>query len=366
MENEIVKNETSAETVVIEAEAGGIIESFEISAVGRSPEVIAAEINMIKSQTAAVIQTLGGHIRSGVYEIGRLLCEAKERVPHGEWGTWLAENVEYSDSTAQNLMRIYRELSDGQVDMLTGKTQAELFAGLDYSQMLEVLKLPKSERARLAEENDLSGMSAREVKALVKEKKELEKKLSEKNGEISELISEKESAEKEAAEHKATAERAEKARSEAEKAAKTAEKVGKAQLKELQKELDELKKAPPAAEVSAEDIERIKAEAVSEVEKKHKAELEQIRFDGERRSKEIKAEAEAEANKRIEELKAKYAAANDDTVKVVSVYIDELNDILSKISDKVDTASPEVASKLKGALSRLLSTAAEGFAEVSE
>ena len=157
-----------------------------------------------------------------------------------------------------------------------------------------------------------------------------------------------------------------KAEGDKDKAVKATEKEKNATIKALKKEIEELRVIQPKAEVSAEDIERIKAEATAEIEKKHKAELEQIRFDGERRSEEIKAEAEAEANKRIEELKAKYAAANDDTVKIVSVYIDELNDILGKISDKVDTASPEVASKLKGALSRLLSTAAEGFAEVSE
>ena len=89
----------SGEANVIKCEGGGLIEEIsfveEVSVVsgGRSPEVIAAEINMIKSQTAGIIETLSGHIRSGVYEIGRLLCEAKAAVPHGSWGEWLAENV---------------------------------------------------------------------------------------------------------------------------------------------------------------------------------------------------------------------------------------------------------------------------------
>ena len=33
-------------------------------------------------------------------EIGERLLEAKELVPHGEWGKWLKENVNYSQSTA--------------------------------------------------------------------------------------------------------------------------------------------------------------------------------------------------------------------------------------------------------------------------
>ena len=371
MENEIICEQIDIEGNV----EGAVIPSVSGNGgalMGRSPAVIAAEINMIKAQTASIIHTLGGHIRSGVYEIGRLLCEAKASVPHGEWGTWLETNVAYSDSTAQNLMRIYRELSDGQVDMLTGKTQAELFAGLDYSQVIEVLKLPKAERARLAEENDLEGMSSREIKALIKEKKALEDKLAERDEEIIDLNQAKNKAEMQVIEEKGRADSAEKAKavaedalkkadSERDKAVKDAEKAGKAQLKELQKELDELKASAPAGEVSAEEIERIKAEAISEAEAKYKVNLEQLTLEADSKADAARAEAEAEAEKRIEDLKAKYAAASDDTVKVVSVYIEQVSEILSKITERVDGADGEVKGKLNGAVYKLLIAAAESF-----
>lgn len=373
---------------IIEFDGEGLIEGVEIvaeeSAIipdvsggelipGRSPEVIAAEINIVKSQTAAIIKTLGGQIVSGVYEIGRLLCEAKETVPRGEWGAWLENNVAYSDSTAQNFMRIYRELSDGQVDMLTGKTQAELFAGLDYSRMVEVFKLPKAERARLAEENDLAGMSAREVKALVKEKRDLEARVAERDDEIVDLTAAKGKAEMEALEAKGKVEAAEKAKAaaeealkkaeaEKEKAVKAAEKVGKDNLKALKKELDELKKAPPAAEISEEEIERIKAEAIADIKKKHEAELVQIRIDGEQEASDVRAEAEAEAERRIEEMKQKLIAASDDTVKVVSVLTEQVSELLTKITERVQGAPDEVKAKLSGAVAKLLTAAAESFA----
>lgn len=370
---------------IIEFEEGSLIEGIEIMdeqavvpvtkgelVTGRSPAVIAAEINIVKSQTAAIIKTLGGQIVSGVYEIGRLLCEAKETVPRGEWGAWLETNVAYSDSTAQNFMKIYRELSDGQVDMLTGKTQAELFAGLDYSRMVEVFKLPKAERARLAEENDLAGMSAREVKALVKEKRDLEARVAERDDEIVELTAAKGRAELDAMAAKTSAESADKARlaaeealkkaeAEKEKAVKAAEKVGKDNLKALKKELDELKKAPPAAELSKEDIERIKAEAIAEIEKKHQGELEQIRLEGMEAANDIRAEAEAEAERRIEEMKQKLIAASDDTVKVVSVLTEQVSELLTKITERVQGAPDEVKAKLSGAVCRLLTAAAESF-----
>ncbi len=373
IENEVVQEPLVEQIEFVESKGTEIIpDASGFALIGRTPAVIAAEINVIKAQTAAVIQTLGGHIRSGVYEIGRLLCEAKASVPHGEWGEWLETNVAYSDSTAQNLMRIYRELSDGQVDLLTGKTQAELFAGLDYSQMIEVLKLPRDERARLAEDNDLAGMSSREIKALIKEKKALEEKVAAQDDEIVELMQAKGKAEMQITEEKNRADSLEKAKavaedalkkadSEREKAVKAAEKSGKAQLKELQKELEELKKAPSSAEVSSEEIERIKAEAIAEVEAKHKVNLEQVTLEADSKVEAARAEAEAEAEKRIEELKAKYAAASDDTVKVVSVYIEQVSEVLSKITERVEGADGEIKEKLRSAVCRLLTSAADNF-----
>lgn len=365
-------------------EEGALIEGVAFVVSGRSPEVIAAEINMIKSQTASIIETLGGHIRSGVYEIGRLLCEAKAAVPHGSWGEWLAENVNYSDSTAQNLMRIYRELDDGQVDLVTGKTQAELFCGLDYSQMVEVLKLPKQERAQLAAENDLASMSSREVKALVKEKtelmrqiernakerraeredfnvrlakkeaeqNELKQRLDAKDAEITELTKGKDRAELDAVTAKAKAKEAH------DKDLKRNNELC-AQIAKLKSEMNEIRSSTSGPD--EDEIERIRAEAIADIEERHKAELEQISFDNDKKIAEIKAIAEAEAEKRIAEAKNRIAMSQDETVKIVGVYIEQLNDTLIKIEERVNNAPSEISIKLKGAVAELLGTAAELF-----
>lgn len=41
-------------------------------------------------------------------EVGRLLCEAKDRklVPHGKWEAWVAENAHMSERQAQKLMQM--------------------------------------------------------------------------------------------------------------------------------------------------------------------------------------------------------------------------------------------------------------------
>lgn len=381
--SQTIGNEKDGASVGVE---GALVEGAAFVVSGRSPEVIAAEINMIKSQTAGIIETLSGHIRSGVYEIGRLLCEAKAAVPRGSWGEWLAENVNYSDSTAQNLMRIYRELDDGQVDLVSGKTQAELFCGLDYSQMVEVLKLPKQERAQLAAENDLASMSSREVKALVKEKTELLKKLEheaeerkaereEFNGRLAAKDSERDELNRRLTakdeEISALTKESDRAKLDATAAkAKAAEERSKdqkrnnelcAQISKLQKELEKLRASGGSSEPDEDEVERIRAEAIAETEEKYQAELKQVSFENEKKLAEIRAAAEAEAEKRIAEAKEKMALAGDETVKVVGVYIEQLNDTLIKIEERVSTAPPEISAKLKGAVSELLGTAAELF-----
>ena len=66
----------------------------------RTPEIVAAEINSIKYQTRNIV--LFNSI-----EIGRRLVEAKELIEHGAFGDWLKSAVDYSQSNANNLMKIY-------------------------------------------------------------------------------------------------------------------------------------------------------------------------------------------------------------------------------------------------------------------
>ncbi|NLI93000.1 MAG: DUF3102 domain-containing protein [Peptococcaceae bacterium] len=68
----------------------------------RTPHIIAAEINIIKQQTNKILLT-------NAIEIGRRLKEAKDLLKYGEWGKWLEESVNYSQSTADRLMQLFEE-----------------------------------------------------------------------------------------------------------------------------------------------------------------------------------------------------------------------------------------------------------------
>ena len=130
----------------------------------RSIEIVTAEITMIRDNARKVFL-------ESVIQIGTRLEEAKQLVAQGEWTAYLTDKLGYKPSTAQNYMRIAREFGGGQVS-LTGKTAADAFGQLSYSQILPLLGMAEEEREELAEENDLPSMSSREIAALVKERDE--------------------------------------------------------------------------------------------------------------------------------------------------------------------------------------------------
>lgn len=118
----------------------------------RTAGMIAAEINVIKAQARDVV------CRSAI-EIGRRLYEAKSIVPHGGWGAWLAENVDYSERTAQNLMRVYEEYGRN--------ANPQAIADLSYTQAVILLGLDRESRAELMESEDVAAMSTRDLQAEV-------------------------------------------------------------------------------------------------------------------------------------------------------------------------------------------------------
>ena len=147
--------------------------------VSRTADQVAADINKVKLNLAVAV------VVSSI-EIGRLLLEAKALVPHGEWGAWLAANVDFSESKAQSLMRRYKEFGDGQIDMITGTSDLDFFAFLSDSQMDALLALPKPERREFVEEHreelESGEMSVRKMQAeIARLKKENEQQAEEIN-----------------------------------------------------------------------------------------------------------------------------------------------------------------------------------------
>lgn len=135
----------------------------------RDPEIIAAEINIIKKK---VQQTV---IFASI-EIGGKLMEAKSMVPQGEWGKWLENNVEYSQSTAENLMKLYKEYGGNQQSLFDTWTESQTFGKLTYTQHLALLALPFSDRQEFAEQNNVEEMSTRQLLKAVQDQLDQERR----------------------------------------------------------------------------------------------------------------------------------------------------------------------------------------------
>lgn len=135
---------------------------------------IVIEINAIRRQT--MTQMLYASV-----EIGRLLCEAKEKMPHGSFGVWLSDNFSYSQSTANNLMKLYRNYGEpDQLDMFFAEGERiELFGNLTPSQAIALLGIPEPERKEFVQTHDMDKMSVRDIEAEVKARKEAEKRVEE-------------------------------------------------------------------------------------------------------------------------------------------------------------------------------------------
>lgn len=126
----------------------------------RNVEIIAAEINSIENQTRNIV------LNSAI-EVGSRLIEAKDQLPHGKWGKWLQESVNYSQSKANSLMQVCREYG--------GKSQA--LGNIGFTQAIVLLSIPEEEREKFAEENDAENMTTRELQQAIKDNQLLKDQL---------------------------------------------------------------------------------------------------------------------------------------------------------------------------------------------
>lgn len=159
--------------------------------IDRTPELIAIEINSIKEQTRKMV--LFNSI-----EIGRRLTEAKTMLGHGEWGEWLDKSVDYSQRTANNLMRIFDEYGSSQITFFCDNAKSQALANLSYTQAVALLGIPQEEREAFIQEHDIENLSTRELQQAIKERDQALKQLedaqrvaAEKSEEASKLLTEK-------------------------------------------------------------------------------------------------------------------------------------------------------------------------------
>lgn len=111
-------------------------ESNQVAEVITTPKIYVAEKDQLKEmQLVSEILMWTEQFKQTILihsvEIGRRLCEAKKLVKHGQWTEWLTNRVNYSQRTANNYMKLYKEL--GETGILE---KSQSIANLSYTELL--------------------------------------------------------------------------------------------------------------------------------------------------------------------------------------------------------------------------------------
>lgn len=329
----------------------------------RDPEIIAAEINTIKKKVQQAVIF-------GSIEIGGKLMEAKSLVPQGEWGKWLENNVEYSQSTAENLMKLYKEYGGDQESLFDTWTNSQTFGKLSYTQHLALLALPFSDRQEFAEANNVADMSTRQLQEAVKQELEEERCLhAETQGELEETRAKLRDAQQDLIDMQqklSTAKSSEESwQTEIDKLRGSKEKAEKAEtdaqkkMQDLQKQLDEakkreaairedLKKAKENPEIPDSVMEALRKEAEASAAEKNTGDIKRRLEEAEaawKASEEGKKKAEEEltsVQKRLKMADPDIMEYNTLAQKLISDY-----NVLDGLRRKVTVHDKETGEKLK-------------------
>lgn len=330
--------------------------------VARPIEVITQEINFYKVQAGVAI-----------IEIGKRLCEAKQCLPHGAWGEWLQNEVEFSERTAQNFMKIAREIQNPQLvaDMGNSTTKALL-----------LLSVPAEDREDfVAESHIIDGEAKTVAEMTVKEMEDLTKQLAEERAEKEKLQSQLNLFQEEARKEKDAAVDAVMKESEdrievliaKREAAEQAQKAAEDKISTLEAELDEAKmKAEQTVLVDETELEKVRAEAEAKARAEMEAKLEKEKANAEKYRKEAAAaekaiEAHEQAQKEAEEASlqakeelAKVKAAqvpSESTTEVFKVRFEtvlgEVNKMMDCIQQAVEAGRTNEADDLRMKLKKL-------------
>ena len=337
----------------------------------RDIEMVTSDIHYAQRQGAR-------QLLSNLIEIGRLLVEAKSMVPHGEWGKYLEEKVDYSQSTANNLMKLYQEYGDNQESFFGSFAKSQAFGNLSYTQALALLALPAEERQEFAETNDVAGMSTRQLEQAIRERnaalqerdenlKEV-MRLQEENGRITagmvEAAEKLETKDAEAEELRKAADDAKAAQAEAvAKLEKLQAQLKKA--KENEKAAKEaLTKAKENPEIPETMMEQMRQEVAADAAKKAVEDL-QKQLDTATKAKQTAEKAAADAEQKLVAAQKQLQLSSPEAAvfKTLFAQVQEDFNRLQGALLKVQQSDPDTGTKLRKAVQTLLDKLREGIGD---
>ena len=340
---------------------------------------IADHIQKAQPPQVRDIETITGEIldakRAGgeaILTIGKGLMEAKAVLSHGEWLSWLEEQVDIKTRVAQRCMLLAQKYSN-----------ASTLTYLGASKALELLAIPDEERNEFietshlvnGEEKTVGDMSVRELKAAIKERDEALK--------AAELAKAEQSAaeqarEKIAADIAMANERIAGLNAEVEaQSAKAREAQDNADR--LEKELEELRSRPVEVAVEADTAaveaarrdaeEKTRAKVEKELKTERKAMQEQM-LRANRSEAQVKTELEqvkrelADLRFEAERMEKKAALTSSEDLVLFRALFDQTQELANKMGGVLLKVRPKDPEKAQG-LSKALIALADKIREVA-
>ena len=324
------------------------------------------ELNRLTTEIRFITVQLNKTLLTGIIEIGKRFDRAKSLVKHGEWGGYVEDCTGYSQSMAENYIKIYKEYGSEQQSIFGDMSNSQSLGNLGITKLLELTVLPPDERESFVEENNVTeDTTVKELQELIKKKtaaaEDAEMQFRIKEEELNsairrnnDVITEKQD-----------------------------------EIDRLKKELGEMKNAAPAAADSdemsamiAEAEERVKADlqkSIDNLEKEKKkvaaeAEKKQKQYDKllkEKSEQEIKnskleeqinaAEKEkAEMKETIARLQKESLLGSNENLVTLNLLFENAQRDISQIKDTLNKIKgTEQYEKLKDAISKTLTAAAE-------
>lgn len=318
-------------------------------------------------------------------EIGRRLTEAKAMLEHGGWGEWLKNEVAFSKSTANNLMRIFEEYGDRQMCLFGAEAKSQSLRNLPYTKALKLLAVPEEEREEFLEEHNVEEMSSRELEKIIKERDKAKEETEIALSEAEKAITEAEQAKFDTSAALAEAERAkldkefifkqlENAKLEKKRLETEAESFSQKAL-QLEQEMESLRNSPKevmietvvdeiAVQQAREETEQLLAVKINEMLQEKETAQQQAKEVQERLeqlSKEVAQQNQAleqekeEAVSRCAELEKQLASLSSPDVATFKVHFQQVQEHINKMLDIVSNSTEEqVVGKLSQALQSVL------------
>ena len=293
----------------------------EISIENKSTEQLTAEVN-VRYHQAEGIASMSAMMLA---DAGRRLIEIKGRIPHGQFETWCADNLEFSKSKAEKMMKLAERVADE--NSLFSKT--ETFTDIGISRIWALLAAPEEVAAEIVETHDVNEMTVRELKEQIQTLKRRVKEEEDKRHEAEMTVF--------------TPYEQEKADMEA-------------NIEHMTEELKEYKAAAAELESVKKDLEDAKAKLKKQKEKQRALEAakdEEIRKGIEESRSEIEKKAREDAltesaaeiakntdeimllQETVEKLEAEKAKLSNTSLMEFKVLCDHLQDIYYKINDLI-------------------------------